>query len=208
MRNLYILVCGIVIVSVIIIQYEYFVADPPQPPGPCDQHSIDPIDYSVYRSILPTHESVRGVPGKIILVMEAVDISDRGRVDHRIAGQVTDFYTPMGVNFSRSAIDNYLRNRGHVAQLDPEKFRDLPIVVADATEIEEIFSGGVDHGWESLGEATIVNFSRIGFSCERNQALVYLAYQCGPLCGKGRLIFLEKKENIWKPVFERGLWIS
>jgi hypothetical protein len=50
-------------------------------------------------------------------------------------------------------------------------------------------------------------FSRVGFSKDGKQALVYFANNCQPLCGKGAYYFLKKERNIWKAK-ESESWVS
>jgi hypothetical protein len=51
-------------------------------------------------------------------------------------------------------------------------------------------------------------FSRVGFSKEGTQALVFVASYCGELCGKGNYYFLKKENGEWKIVSELNRWVS
>jgi hypothetical protein len=53
-----------------------------------------------------------------------------------------------------------------------------------------------------------LTFSAAGFNAEGNQALVYLSYLCGPLCGAGDLYLLVKENGTWQVQQVIGLWMS
>lgn len=54
----------------------------------------------------------------------------------------------------------------------------------------------------------ILSFSNIGFSKDRQQALVYFSYYCGSLCAGGSFMILQKKNGKWGVVRENQLWVS
>ena len=43
----------------------------------------------------------------------------------------------------------------------------------------------------------IISLSNIGFNATRTQALVYAAIGCGPCCGEGSFILLQKVNGRW-----------
>jgi hypothetical protein len=47
------------------------------------------------------------------------------------------------------------------------------------------------------GAREIYFLSRVGFNHARNQALVYVASECGGLCGGGNYVLLEKRFGFW-----------
>ncbi|HJQ34685.1 MAG TPA: hypothetical protein VJ866_21065 [Pyrinomonadaceae bacterium] len=68
-------------------------------------------------------------------------------------------------------------------------------------------------GWEEFYKKYpkygFVTFSRVGFSADKTQALVYHSYGCGPMCGGGGYLLLVKKGGVW---IEKGSvgssWVS
>lgn len=53
-----------------------------------------------------------------------------------------------------------------------------------------------------------LTFSAAGFSPDGNQALVYMSFLCGPLCGAGDLYLLTKESGSWQVQKTIGLWMS
>jgi hypothetical protein len=54
----------------------------------------------------------------------------------------------------------------------------------------------------------VMTLSRIGFSEDLNQALVYVEYNCGFLCATGVYFSLEQKDGAWRIIKEHMRWIS
>lgn len=85
------------------------------------------------------------------------------------------------------------------------------VLIGDA-EIDELFGGEID-GWETFyarypGSQGIMGLSRVGFSADGTQALLYLGNQWHWLAGRGYVWLLSRVGGGW--VVERGvmIWIS
>jgi len=52
------------------------------------------------------------------------------------------------------------------------------------------------------------SFSKVGFDKQRKNALVYFINWCGPLCGTGTYVLVEKGENGWTVKNAAMMWIS
>ena len=83
-------------------------------------------------------------------------------------------------------------------------------VLLTVNERDEIFSkdGGL---WKDLTKkytnaAGFTIVSAIGFSAAHNQALVYVGNSCGPLCGNGYIVLLEKKKDKWVATKTAKIW--
>jgi hypothetical protein len=68
-------------------------------------------------------------------------------------------------------------------------------------------------GWKEFYEkhpkaAGFWTFSRPGYNSDRDEALLYVAHNCGWLCGTGHLYLLAKKNGQWKVINRLFLWIS
>lgn len=69
------------------------------------------------------------------------------------------------------------------------------------TEISDIFKSSQD-GWKEFNlkypkSRGFERFSRIGLSPDKNQAVIYLQYSCGWLCGSGDFYFFVKENGWW-----------
>jgi len=67
--------------------------------------------------------------------------------------------------------------------------------------------------WERFKEvrpkcAGIVKTSRVAYSHDLSQALIYLDWRCGGRCGTGNLVWLEFENDSWKILENRVTWIS
>jgi len=96
-----------------------------------------------------------------------------------------------------------------------------PVVLISASERDRIFQikdegkkkTANPDGMKELqklypGSYGFTNLSRIGFSKDSTQALVYVGNICGGLCGSGRLFFLVKESGNWKIKLSATTWVS
>jgi hypothetical protein len=83
--------------------------------------------------------------------------------------------------------------------------------LVDAGQIDAIFKNG---GWwpeyyrafpGSQGELTL---SRVGFSGDGKQALLYASNSCGGKCGSGDYVLMQKREGRWVIAKEIIMWVS
>jgi hypothetical protein len=54
----------------------------------------------------------------------------------------------------------------------------------------------------------LLTLSRIGFDDDHSEALVYMTYACGNVCGEGLFVRLTRSEKGWKVAGSARLWIS
>jgi hypothetical protein len=59
-----------------------------------------------------------------------------------------------------------------------------------------------------LALAPLNAFSHIGFNAERAQAIVYVSYVCGGMCGDGHYVLLERTGRRWRISRHFRSWIS
>ena len=210
MRKHWIVLIAFVAVVVLTLQYIFYSPDFPPPPESCDSNAIGPQDYLIYRTLLKErHSGPRVGAGATILVYEGfeipeVSLSPSDFSIERLQAEIVK--SGEDLKLSPDTVANFSRMSTDVISLDRQQFLDLPLVLASQAEISDVFAK--DDGWAALGTSNIVRFSRIGFSCQRNQALVYESQSCGSLCGSGGLLILKKDEDRWRVVLGILLWIS
>lgn len=55
---------------------------------------------------------------------------------------------------------------------------------------------------------SVVSISRVGLNKSATKALVYYHSACGPLCGKGYMVYFERGFLGWRVVWLQDLWVS
>ena len=63
---------------------------------------------------------------------------------------------------------------------------------------------------QKSGERVIGNaaFSRVVFNDNKTRGCFYFQFVCGPLCGHGVIVFVEKVNNKWQIEGNREVWVS
>lgn len=55
---------------------------------------------------------------------------------------------------------------------------------------------------------SLFSFSRIGFSRDRERAVLSTAFTCGPLCGGGTTVTVKRVDGAWRVDEEYNEWVS
>jgi len=84
------------------------------------------------------------------------------------------------------------------------------VLISDE-ELKKFFDKGLN--WEGFYKkypksGGFSAFSRVGFSADGKQALVFVAQSCGGLCGEGNYYFLKNENGEWKVIKKQMTWIS
>ena len=58
------------------------------------------------------------------------------------------------------------------------------------------------------GAHGILYLSRVGFSADGTQALLYMSYSCGSMCGEGSYVVMQKRNGAWTLEREVVEWVS
>lgn len=58
------------------------------------------------------------------------------------------------------------------------------------------------------GADGIISFSRVGFDCRLDEAIVSTSFVCGMLCGSGHIYVLKRRRGRWVVVNKWMVWIS
>lgn len=104
-----------------------------------------------------------------------------------------------------------LRNRNR--QLYPLNGRfmtEVKYVLISEEEKDELARTG--DFWSAFSDKyrgqAMVTFSRVGFSSDMDQALVYAGEGCGWKCGRGDFVLLIKENNAWTIKQKVNVWVS
>ena len=91
---------------------------------------------------------------------------------------------------------------------------DSRVVLVTEVEHSEIFSrSNIEQNWESFYKRypkakSLIGLSRVGFNKELTEAVVYVEFSCGPLCGSGKLAYLKRGLFGWFVELVEGLWVA
>jgi hypothetical protein len=212
MRNLWLVSVAVVVVT-IAAWAALYVTHPIEQAAPrdtCKPSAVAVRDYSLYRFLLQeTLRVAETMDRAVIFIAETTD-----RASNYTSGAYFSFEglqtrvseSGSDLTLSREALTNFRQLSSHSTLLDRSQFADLPVVLSNEAEIYDVFASG--GGWSSLGASTIVRFSRIGFSCDGHQAVLYRSEGCGWLCGGEVITILEAAGDRWEVVASRVLSIS
>jgi hypothetical protein len=107
---------------------------------------------------------------------------------------------------SSETIRDFARVSGHARPL-PEFGPEFPVLIEPRSSRADSLPGDPRRA-QTGREIAVVRLSRVGFDADRTRALVYRGQMCGPLCGSGEYVLLEKRSGVWRIVDEAHLWIS
>lgn len=225
------LIVGSALLLILALQFLYFgpelpdsmQADRVQQPRnaatvqPCsvgDRRQLIADDYAIYRSLLTPliseweenltsfrQATGKPAPGAVILIMQTIPA--RNYLDQPI-----DLNLPEGTVMDESLFFDFERVRDFETLLDAEKLNELAIVPTTREEVKRI-RDSTDYSYSSLEEiplfgfSEIINFSRIGYSCRGNEALVHMTRSDG-----GWLFVMTRKKGVWQPSYEKQLWVT
>ena len=161
--------------------------------------------YAVYEALLG------GTPlGGAKVSSDTIAIKDRtavGSVCSDPSKELDPRLRPAGEDFAKQNSSEWLLK---LDQLDLGR----KVEVVSSAELDRIFSEGVFEGWANFdkrypGVHGYIELSAVGFTPDRNFAVVYSAVHCGPKCGTGAVVTLSKKDGTWRKNPDRLCsWIS
>jgi len=83
----------------------------------------------------------------------------------------------------------------------PQALRSLPdFLIVEQSELQTLVARGQLKAFErrhALAPGSVA-VSRIGFDASGSQALLYISFSCGSLCGSGTFVLLERDAGRWK----------
>ncbi|MGI9054532.1 MAG: hypothetical protein ACR2F2_01885 [Pyrinomonadaceae bacterium] len=124
--------------------------------------------------------------------------------DYYAKAKFTDTTTDLIQDFNAKNDKSYLLER---------KFAGCKnYVLVTKTDVSDIFKNSKD-GWKDFNvkypkSGGFERFSRIGFSPDKKQAVIFLSYSCGWLCASGDFYFFVKEEGEWIEKVKQNVWVS
>lgn len=114
-------------------------------------------------------------------------------------------------SIDQSTLDDFHKANAHQAKLRRLFHLNIQYQVVDEAWMESEFK--IHHGWPAFyarfpNSQGILTISRVGFSKDGRQALVYIKNSCGGLCGGGNYMLMEKRDGRWEIAKEINVWMS
>jgi hypothetical protein len=118
---------------------------------------------------------------------------------------------------SQRTVDDFKSRNEQSYELNDQFNLGVKINFISREELDKLFPSppreGAPDGWETFNQRfptayAIITLSRVGFNEDRSQALIFVAFGCGWLCGEGNYVFLTKKDRAWKIEAKSGTWIA
>lgn len=115
------------------------------------------------------------------------------------------------LGLSKETLDNFLMNNDITYPLYKSFNLKVNYIFINKQELRDLFKN--HNGWDEFykkypDSQGILTLSKVGFNKKLNQSLIYYGNQSNWLAGTGYLVFLTKKNNIWKIKKEIMIWIS
>lgn len=173
---------------------------------PLEQPSnIDAEDYDVYSVIIKSYNfSTIIIKQKAVFGMSFM-MSSNNFIDELSAGNPG--FEPQMVTtlFYNNQIPLFFDNSFDVSPTNVE--------LISESELNYIFDGDSNNDWiQFYNTHPSTNgfnmFSAVAYNADKTKALVETGYVCGPLCGLGTLIYLEKVNGLWVIKKTLETWIS
>lgn len=114
------------------------------------------------------------------------------------------------LKIDRQIIADFNKKNGQAYSFKGDSFAPRKNSFISKSQMEEIFKN--DGGWDTFrkiyGRIGIAQFSRVGFSSDKTQAVIYQGIQEDWLAGGGSLLFLMKENGAWVVKAAARLWVS
>lgn len=193
---------------------------PPAPPPQTAQPTADADEYAVYAAILTQMRSDQPDLPPLYVVQRQTEPSRAKNARQRIQREPTRTKTGKRIirlggweTLDEAALDDFeARNQQSVTIENRFHLEPSRVELIDLAEIHDLF-GENGSGWKGFygkypDAGGIVTFSRVGFSRDRTQAVVYVGVQSNWLAGYGQLVMLVRDGDKWRKDASQGLWIS
>ena len=150
-------------------------------------------EYAVYSVVLDSLH-VLDTPDEVLVVNDSAGLHPEGVLlawpEHEIFPAV----------LSPELIRRFKAANQHSLSLENRFDVRIPIKLLDRAGREEFF--GPTLKWDQFferypGAHALIEFSRVGFTSDMQQALVYAEFICGGRCGWGQLIRLTRQQESW-----------
>lgn len=157
-----------------------------------------------------------GKPISQIVVVNRTE-SDKDDLDEQLdpvdmpPGGIEKFLRKQAPSLRAATISSFHQANAEQAQLLPHLDLPLQYQLLSVEKIGSILkdiSSWIDYYKRYPGAQGYLALSRVGFSSDGRQALLYATNRCGGMCATGSYIVMEKHGSAWKVVKEVFMWMS
>src|SRR5262245_38260710 len=185
--------------------------------APCPSMKAQPTDeeYAVYSALLFDRWAGEG-KSAFVIQGETTDASHSRDFDETVEflkKKLQDSNPP--ISLESDLVESFRRIHSSSVRLDQKRLGVPNATIVPSAEIDPIFrgTGRPDDSWGAFrnrfgGAWGIIRLSRVGFSGDHNRALLSVSGSCGPLCGSGDFVLLQKRDGEWRVVARVMAWIS
>lgn len=164
-------------------------------------------EYAVYAALIESLYSAQDTALLVIKDRTAVGISPNESLD----SETEYIRKELGAAIESETLDDYRAKNRQPIQLAQDFALDVPYVLLSEAEVAEVFEQ--DGGWAQFytiypDSQGIMTLSRVGFSAQMDEALVYIGNQADYRAGRGYYVLLTKKEGVWTVDDMVIAWIS
>lgn len=168
--------------------------------------NVDTERYAVYSALL--RETFNDKKIALLVIAEKTD-EDFNEDD---TGKRWDYIRAGLAPVSQETIDDFKKNNAQPSVLSNKFTVPTKVVLVAKNEIDRFFAEG--GGWwpafyqQYPDSPGLITLSNVGFNPEKNQAILYIGYQCDGLCGQGHYVLMVKANGNWKVEKRVMTWIS
>lgn len=162
-------------------------------------------EYEVYNAVL---ESEKGI--LVIRDETGMDKDSRNIKDLENRG-IAEIFKEV----SSETLKEFLEKNETTEKLEAKFSTDINYEFISAEELKSRYDYFIDGdmNWELFNlqypkTGKLFTLSRVGFSKDKKQAIMFLTFWCGKTCGEGEFYILKKENSKWKVVKTMGSWIS
>jgi hypothetical protein len=164
---------------------------------------------AVYAALL-SHPSLTGPGGKQVVVVKRELVSAEFRVD--ASGWEQNFRRSLH-KAAPSTIDAFLAASRQEGELPAALGQTPGVTLVASAELARVLEAPGRDYWSTFARRYpkargIVSLSAIAYGESGNEAMAYLGFNCGLLCGHGLVVVLQRDGTRWVPVEHLYLWES
>ena len=179
------------------------------------QSEIPADEYAVYDAVIAnmfadnkvTFDFGGEVVVKLLMVVDHTVPYPFSTVSSRSDTGVTEDWRANFPGIVRQTVDEYSAKNKQPSMLKRLFHLRVDYVLVSAEEeAKRRATARYDNQWHAADGR--VSLSRVGFDRDHRQALVYMSFYCGALCGHGFFLFLTKTGSEWRVDKKFQVWIS